>query len=90
MFIVVQHQIMDPATFWKDPENFIKTLPQNLKLHSVFGNKAGDVAVCLWECDSLNNLRSFLEKETMNISKNQYFEVDTQRSMGMPDQELAA
>jgi hypothetical protein len=90
MFVVIQHQVNDPKRFWQAPESFIQRLPANLKLHSTYGNADGTRAVCLWECDSLQNLQTFIDNESRGMSQNEYFEVDEQKAVGLPSSKRAA
>jgi hypothetical protein len=43
------------------------------------------VAVCLWEADSVDTLRDYLDSVTAGASENTYFEVDRERAMGLPE-----
>ena len=43
------------------------------------------MAACLWEADSIDTLRDYLDSATAGVSENTYFEVDTERAMGLPE-----
>ena len=90
MFVAIQHQISNPKEFWKSAKNVIDSSPKGLKVHSVLKGKDGTKAVCLWECDTVDNLRSFIEKSTGDIATNNYFEVDVENSIGLPASKAAA
>ena len=49
MFVMIQHTISDPETFWNaaDPT----TLSPKIKLHHTFPTPDGTRAVCIWEGD---------------------------------------
>ena len=42
-------------------------------------------AVCLWEADSVENLRNYMDGLTGDSAENTYFEVDGEMSMGLPE-----
>jgi hypothetical protein len=46
-------------------------------------------ADCLWEVESLDALRDYLDPATRGISENTYFEVDSESAMGLPQSALA-
>ena len=82
MYVIVQHTIADPATFWNsaDPTR----LPPGLKLHHTFPTKDGTRAVCLWEGKSVEAVRNFLEPLIGQVSRNQYFEVENPAGVAFP------
>ena len=82
MYVAVQHTISDPATFWNaaDPTQ----LPAELKLHHTFPTNDGKRAVCIWEGESVNAVRNFLESLVGRASRNEYFEVENKEGVMMP------
>ena len=42
-------------------------------------------AVCLWEADSVESLRDYMDGLTGDSAENTYFEVDGEMSMGLPE-----
>jgi len=82
MYVLVQHAISDPATFWSAADT--STLPPALKLHHTFPTKDGTHAVCIWEADSVDSLRAFLEPATGRMSRNEYFEVENKEGFATP------
>jgi hypothetical protein len=42
-------------------------------------------AACLWEADSVENLRNYMDGLTGESAENTYFEVDEEISMGLPE-----
>jgi hypothetical protein len=82
MYIVVQHSISEPATFWNaaDPN----TMPADLKLHHTFPTPDGTRAVCIWEAESVDALRNFLEPLLGGVSRNEYFAVENREGFARP------
>ncbi len=84
MYIVVQHTISNPTDFWSGAEQLMPKVPATAKLHHSFPTKDGTRAVCLWEAESVDSLRTFLEPEISRVSKNDYFQVENKDSVVMP------
>jgi hypothetical protein len=82
MYVLVQHTISQPATFWNsaDPNN----MPADLKLHHTFPTPDGTRAVCIWEAESVEALRAFLEPLLGSVSRNEYFAVENREGFARP------
>jgi hypothetical protein len=86
MHIVVQHRITDPEKFFSmDAEEVGGGGPPGVQGLQFFPSKDESVAACLWEADSINTLRDYLDPATADVSENAYFEVDTERAVGLPE-----
>jgi hypothetical protein len=86
MHVVVQHRITDPEKFFSmDAEEVAGGGPPGVQGRQFFPSTEQSVAVCLWEADSLDTLRGYLDPATEGVSENTYFEVDTERAMGLPE-----
>jgi hypothetical protein len=53
-------------------------------IHCVFPNIDRSIAVCLWEAESLQAVKDFLETHLGQISINDYFEVAVEDALGLP------
>ena len=84
MYIVVKHNISNPAKFWETAQAAIPTLPKDMKLHSTLPNHEGSNAVCLWEANSIDAVKEAIEPLLGQISRNEYFEVDAKKAIGLP------
>ena len=84
MFIVVKHSISNPAKFWETAQAAIPTLPKEVKLHSTLPNHDGSTAVCLWEANSIDVVKGAVEPLLGQDSRNEYFEVDAKKAIGLP------
>ncbi|HET6273987.1 MAG TPA: hypothetical protein VFG32_13495 [Bacteroidota bacterium] len=90
MYIIVEHEISNPKTFWEDAKSGLADLPSNLKLHQSLPNREGTKAVCLWEAASVNEVREFVEGAVGAVSNNAYFAVEAGNAMGLPNALKAA
>lgn len=85
MHIVVQHRITDPEKFFSaNAEEVAGGGPPGVQGRQFFPSQDGSAAVCLWEAPSIDTLREYLEAATEGMAENTYFEVDTERAMGVP------
>ena len=83
MYITAIHKVSDPEKFWSaDPND----LPADVSLLSTFPNSDGSRAVCLWEADSVEKVRSLVDGLAGNASTNEFFEVNEQHeyTLGLP------
>jgi len=86
MHVVVQHRITDPEKFFStDAEEVAEGGPPGVTGRQFFPSEDKSVAVCLWEADSIDDLRGYLDPATEGASENTYFEVDTEIAMGLPE-----
>jgi hypothetical protein len=83
MYVLVQHTISEPGAFWNaaDPR---ANLPPKLKLHHTFPTPDGARAVCIWEADSVNAVRDYLEPMIAKVSRNEYFAVENKEGFARP------
>ena len=82
MYIMVQHTISEPATFWNaaDP----RLISPELKLHHTFPTPDGTRAVCIWEANSVDELRDQLEPMLGRVSRNEYLPVENREGFARP------
>ena len=86
MFVLVQHYISDPRTFWSDVRHALPALPADLVLRHCFPTPDGSHAVCVWEAESVRDVRAFIEAYVGHVSRNLYFEVENREGVGLPSQ----
>jgi hypothetical protein len=82
MYILVQHTISDPATFWTKADS--TTLPPDVKLHHTFPTPDGTRAACLWEAESVDAVRNLIEPLLGQASRNEYFAVENREGSARP------
>ena len=82
MYVLVQHTISDPPTFWNaaDPTS----LSPKAKLHHTFPTPDGTRAACVWEADSVEELRNLIEPVVGRASRNEYFAVENREGFAFP------
>jgi hypothetical protein len=80
MHIVAIHQISDPGTFWGGEMN----PPEGTALHSAIPNEDGTRAVCVWESDSVDTVRDYVDGNVGHVSNNEFFAVNEQNAVGLP------
>ena len=86
MYVLVQHYVSDPRTFWSDVRYALPQLPPHLTLHHCFPTADGTHAVCLWEAASVRDVKAFLESYVGHVSKNLYFAVENPAGVGLPSE----
>lgn len=86
MYVLVHHAVHDPAHFWPTAEAAIPQVPAGLTLHHTLAAKNGARATCLWEADSVEAVRSFLEPALGASSRNEYAEAENRDGIALPTQ----
>ncbi|HEY8164020.1 MAG TPA: hypothetical protein VIF83_00565 [Gemmatimonadaceae bacterium] len=84
MYVAVQHQISDPEAFWGHAKEMVPNLPGHVKLHQCFPTEDGSRGICIWEGESVDSVRTFLDGEMAEWSNNDYFEVENKESIALP------
>ena len=84
MYVVVEHEITDPATFWKTAQEGMADTPAHLTLHQVLPATSSDRAACLWEAEDVNAVRDFIEGAVGSVSQNTYYAVEAEQAVGLP------
>jgi hypothetical protein len=84
MFVSVIHRITDPDRFFEIAGSAADKIPPDLRLPEYFSSADRSTTVCLWEAPSVSRVREFLEPLTEGICENEYAEVDTTLSLGLP------
>ena len=84
MYVIVQHEISNPKTFWETAQTATANLPSHLKVHQTLPNHEGTKAVCLWEASGVDEVKKLVEGAVGNFSRNTYFAVETANAMGLP------
>jgi hypothetical protein len=91
MYVSVHHVIRDSQK-WNQITGSMTTaieqgkLPQGLKGLMYLPGVDGRKADCLWEAQSVEALRSFLDREIGSAATNEYFQIDANAAFGLPGQ----
>jgi len=84
MFIVANHNIQDPDSFWAIVKERGGEIPSQLKLHAVYPANNMLRAVCLWEAENPEAVNQFLRQTFGDLSKDELFEVNATVAVGIP------
>jgi hypothetical protein len=60
-------------------------LPAGVKPVCFFPDTSQKSTFCVWEANSVNDVKTFIDGESGNAARNDYFEVDTKNAMGLPE-----
>ena len=88
MLIIAHHIINDPQAFWSAAEEVTKNLPGNLKVHGVYPSMDGKTGTCLWEAENVQEVQQFLDENAGKFAKNFCYEVNVEKSIGLPKIQL--
>ena len=83
MFVVVEHTITNPDVFFGLVSR-VGEAPSGVKVLQFFPSISKDRAVCLWEANSVDALKGFLEPVSAASSRNTYYTVDSTKAIGLP------
>lgn len=84
MYILVHHEVHDPERFWSAAEEAIPAIPEGLELHHTIPAKDGTRATCLWEAESVDAVKEFLEPALADVATNRYFEAENREGIALP------
>jgi hypothetical protein len=86
MFIVLQHRIINPQTASARGQNLLdgNGAPQGTRVLQFYPSRDMDSVFCLWESNSVDELREYTDAVMGDSSVNSYFEVDAQIARGLP------
>jgi hypothetical protein len=84
MYILVQHTVSDPAITWQRAQVGIASVPAHLKLHLSIPTPDGTTAVCVWEGDSIEAVKTYLDPALGPGAQNTYFEVVNKEGVALP------
>ena len=87
MFIVVHHTITDQETAFARGQNLLDGTgaPQGVRVREFYPSLDGADVVCLWEGNSLAEVRDYVDATLGDSSSNAYFEVDAAIARGLPE-----
>ena len=84
MFIVVNHTITDPETAFVRGQNLLagNGAPPGVQVREFYPSRDKADIFCLWEGNSLEEVRDYVDATLGDSSRNAYFEVDTEIARG--------
>ena len=89
MYVTVHHLITNPQK-WEQATKHIMALsgqgqlPQGLKGLMFLPGTDGHKADCVWEANSMEALKIFMDRETAGGAKNEYFQINEAAAFGLP------
>lgn len=89
MYVLVHHSVTDPATFWTTAQAALPNIPAGLTLHHTISARDGSRATCVWEAESVDAVRAFLEPALGSSSKNDYSEAENREGVVVPQRYVA-
>jgi hypothetical protein len=89
MYVSVHHVIKDSQKWDQITSNMTTAVeqgkvPNGLKGLMYLPGIDGRKADCLWEANSVEALRSFLDREIGSAATNEYFQIDATQAFGLP------
>jgi hypothetical protein len=91
MYVAVVHRVKDPQAMLErgqalnDPAN----APSGVVGHQFCPSKDLSAATCVWEGDSVDAVRDYIDGTLGDSSDNTYFEINTEYAQGLPQQAAA-
>ncbi len=85
MYVVVQHRIKDAHAALSRGENVVEDAPPGMRARHFYPSQDLSAATCLWEAESVNAVRQYVDSTFGDSSENSYFEVDPERALGLPE-----
>ena len=89
MLVIAHHFIQQPDAFWASAQQLISSIPQSLKLISVFPSKDLKTGTCVWEANNPGDVQNFLDSKLGSMSKNVCYEVNEEIAIGLPQKTMA-
>jgi hypothetical protein len=86
MFIVLQHRITNPQTAYVRGQNLLdgRGAPEGTRVLQFYPSRDKNAVFCLWESNSIDELRAYADAVMGDSSENSYFEVDAEIARGLP------
>lgn len=88
MFIAIEHDIHDPARFQQCAEGAMPP-PPGLHVHLFLPARDLTRATCLYEAESLERVRAFVDTALGDSSTQSYFPIAEDHALGLPSRQLA-
>jgi hypothetical protein len=91
MFIVVEHTIRDATVAFARGQNLLegRGAPVGVHVRKFYPSTDQSAVICLWEGNSLEEIRDYVDATLGDSSDNLYFEVDAEQALGLPESAIA-
>jgi hypothetical protein len=92
MFIVVEHTVRDAAVAFARGQNLLegRGAPAGVQVRKFYPSTDQSAVICLWEGNSLEEVRDYVDATLGDATDNLYFEVDTEQALGLPEAAIAS
>ena len=87
MFVLIHHEVRDPATFWNIVTEEMEHLPAGLMLVQSLPARFGAAEFSLWETEQVDALQQFVDTKLGLVSRSTYFPIDAGNAFGLPHPE---
>ena len=86
LYVVVQHRIKDAQTAFPRGENLLQGegAPRGMRVQGFYPSQDQSAVTFLWEADSVDAVRQYVDSTLGDSAENSYFEVDTKHALGLP------
>lgn len=84
MFVLIHHEVRDPATFWNIVSEEIDHLPDGLVLLQSLPDHFGTAEFSLWQAEHLDGLKKFVQEKLSLVSRNTFFQIEAANAFGLP------
>ena len=89
MHVGIHHMINDVQKWKQGTQSVMSkieggTLPAGMKPVFFIPATNQKTTFCVWEADSVDTVKKFIDRETGTAARNEYFEVDTKNAVGLP------
>lgn len=80
MYVVAQHEIIDPATAFPRGQKLIdgEGRPAGVRVLQFLPSRDGSAVMCLWEATEVDAVQRYVDEVLGDSSKNTCYEVDTE------------
>jgi hypothetical protein len=85
IYVVAKHRIKDAEKFFSLSQLAAENAPAGVYRRQFFPSRDNTEAVCLWEADSVEAVRDYLDSLTDETSENAYLQVSTEHAIGIPE-----
>ncbi len=91
MFIVVQHAIKQAPEAFARGQDLLegRGAPAGVQVRKFYPSTDQSAVFCLWEGNSVGELRAYVDATLGDSSENTYFEIDTEQALGLPETAFA-
>ncbi|HIF9313223.1 TPA: hypothetical protein ACX6Q1_001509 [Photobacterium damselae] len=81
MFIATELQMAEHTSLESYAKNLSCDLPSGIQLHAQILDPISGHCRCIWEVDSIESLRQYIEPTANSSAKCRYFEIDPIRAI---------